>query len=241
MADQADYSQESTRRSVTVDAGAGAIALNYYEAGPADGAAPVGGGLPFVLLHGGGPGASAWSNFGSALPRFALSFRTLLLDQPGFGATPAPDEAWGSKEYAEWLAQILEGLEGNGPDAEAPIMVGLRYRPGQNPVLAREWTSDAVGGGPLASPVMSALAKGSTQPCTSSSSARRRHASSTAHRRAARLSSEPSTPATGLSTMLLSMVKTAAFKPMPSVSTPTTVNQTESGTLGGRMRRPIML
>lgn len=42
------------------------------------------------------------------------------------------------------------------PDAEAPIMVGLRYRPGQNPVLAREWTSDAVGGGPLASPVMSA-------------------------------------------------------------------------------------
>lgn len=42
------------------------------------------------------------------------------------------------------------------PNAKAPIMVGLRYRPGQNPVLTREWISDAVGRGPLASPVLSA-------------------------------------------------------------------------------------
>lgn len=42
------------------------------------------------------------------------------------------------------------------PDAAAPIVVGLRYRPGQTPLLSREWTSDAVGGGPLASPVLSA-------------------------------------------------------------------------------------
>ena len=41
------------------------------------------------------------------------------------------------------------------PDADAPVLVGLRYRPGQNPVLTQEWTSDAVGGGPLASPVLS--------------------------------------------------------------------------------------
>ena len=42
------------------------------------------------------------------------------------------------------------------PDADAPVLVGLRYRPGQTPLLSREWTSDAVGGGPLASPVLSA-------------------------------------------------------------------------------------
>lgn len=42
------------------------------------------------------------------------------------------------------------------PNADAPILVGLRYRPGQSPLLTREWTSDAVGGGPLASPVVSA-------------------------------------------------------------------------------------
>src|SRR5690606_1503137 len=42
------------------------------------------------------------------------------------------------------------------PNADAPILVGLRYRPDQNPILTREWTIDAVGGGPLASPVFSA-------------------------------------------------------------------------------------
>ena len=36
------------------------------------------------------------------------------------------------------------------------MLVGLRYRPGQTPLLSREWTSDAVGKGPLASPVLSA-------------------------------------------------------------------------------------
>ena len=43
------------------------------------------------MLHGGGPGASAWSNFGSALPGFAEHFRTLLVDQPGFGASDKPE------------------------------------------------------------------------------------------------------------------------------------------------------
>lgn len=42
------------------------------------------------------------------------------------------------------------------PGADRPVLVGLRYRPGQTPVLTREWTSDAGGEGPLASPVLSA-------------------------------------------------------------------------------------
>lgn len=42
------------------------------------------------------------------------------------------------------------------PNAAAPEVVGLRYRPGESPLLSREWTSRAVGGGPLASPVVSA-------------------------------------------------------------------------------------
>jgi 4,5:9,10-diseco-3-hydroxy-5,9,17-trioxoandrosta-1(10),2-diene-4-oate hydrolase len=43
------------------------------------------------MLHGGGPGASSWSNFGPALPGFAASFRTLLVDQPGFGQSDKPE------------------------------------------------------------------------------------------------------------------------------------------------------
>lgn len=41
------------------------------------------------------------------------------------------------------------------PGAEAPVLTGLRYRPGQTPIISREWTSSAVGGGPIASPVLS--------------------------------------------------------------------------------------
>jgi 4,5:9,10-diseco-3-hydroxy-5,9,17-trioxoandrosta-1(10),2-diene-4-oate hydrolase len=74
--------------------------LHYHDAGPGKaGPGPADGGkagegkaieLPVVMLHGGGLGASAWSNFGRNLPVFAAQFRTLMLDQPGFGDSDAP-------------------------------------------------------------------------------------------------------------------------------------------------------
>ncbi|WP_082969332.1 PQQ-binding-like beta-propeller repeat protein [Mycobacterium kyorinense] len=42
------------------------------------------------------------------------------------------------------------------PGAAAPVLVGLKYHRGQNPLLTRDWTSDAVTAGVLASPVLSA-------------------------------------------------------------------------------------
>lgn len=112
MASDLQCGQEETRRS----AKAGDITLNYYEAGPVSTGsttdAPIGGGLPFVLLHGGGPGASAWSNFGSALPRFAKSFRTLLVDQPGFGASDKPEvKANYFRHSASYLVKLLDELQ----------------------------------------------------------------------------------------------------------------------------------
>src|SRR3546814_753742 len=84
-------SKESVQRSVKIGGPeAGDITLGYYEAGPDTQPSDVGGGLPLVMLHGGGPGASAWSNFGGALPTFAATFRTLLVDQPGFGRSDKP-------------------------------------------------------------------------------------------------------------------------------------------------------
>jgi len=100
-----DFSREGTRRS----AKAGDITLNYYESGePTE----VGGGLPFVMLHGGGPGASAWSNFGSALPRFAANFRTLLVDQPGFGGSDKPEVTGNYFRFsADYLVKFLDELQ----------------------------------------------------------------------------------------------------------------------------------
>ncbi|MGH3431750.1 MAG: alpha/beta fold hydrolase, partial [Thermocrispum sp.] len=64
---------------------AAGLRLHYHEAG-AEHAETV------VLLHGGGPGASAWSNFGRTVPEFAKRFRVLAVDQPGFGRSDKPTE-----------------------------------------------------------------------------------------------------------------------------------------------------
>ncbi|MGO9510442.1 MAG: PQQ-binding-like beta-propeller repeat protein [Mycobacterium sp.] len=42
------------------------------------------------------------------------------------------------------------------PTGAAAGLVALKYHPGQTPLLTREWTSDAVGAGVIASPVLSA-------------------------------------------------------------------------------------
>jgi len=55
--------------------------LHYTEAGT---------GPAVLLLHGGGPGASGTSNFGANLPAFAAHFRTLVVDQPGYGKSDKP-------------------------------------------------------------------------------------------------------------------------------------------------------
>ncbi|HZC41262.1 MAG TPA: alpha/beta fold hydrolase [Streptosporangiaceae bacterium] len=81
---------------------AGGMKLHYHEAGD---------GEPVVLLHGGGPGASAWSNFGPNLPVFAGHFRTLMVDQPGFGKSDKPPVTGSYFSFsANALAALLTGL-----------------------------------------------------------------------------------------------------------------------------------
>ncbi len=63
------------------------------------------------MLHGGGPGASAWSNFGPNLPVFAERFRTLMVDQPGFGKSGRPPVTGSYFTFsANALAALLTGL-----------------------------------------------------------------------------------------------------------------------------------
>ena len=88
--------REGTRRKAEVRG----ITISYHEAGEAPG-------LPLVMLHGGGPGASAWSNFGRALPGFAEDFRTILVDQPGFGWSDKPAV---EGNYYRFAAQHVLGL-----------------------------------------------------------------------------------------------------------------------------------
>ncbi|WP_372668348.1 4,5:9,10-diseco-3-hydroxy-5,9,17-trioxoandrosta-1(10),2-diene-4-oate hydrolase [Amycolatopsis kentuckyensis] len=79
---------------------AGSLNLHYHEAG-AEHAETV------ILLHGGGPGASAWSNFGRNLPEFAKHYRTIAVDQPGFGRSDKPTE---HPQYFRYSADAVAGL-----------------------------------------------------------------------------------------------------------------------------------
>jgi len=76
--------------------------LHYEEAGQ---------GSAVVLLHGGGPGASGLSNFGRNLPVFAEQFRTLVVDQPGYGKSDKPEVKGNYFTFAaDALAALLDEL-----------------------------------------------------------------------------------------------------------------------------------
>ena len=47
----------------------------------------VGAGDPVICLHGGGPGASGWSNFKQNVPAISARYRMILVDMPNFGAS----------------------------------------------------------------------------------------------------------------------------------------------------------
>lgn len=83
----------------------------------------------------------------------ADSARGLADCQPAKAACPIS----AAPAYSADTNMVVLGLWQPGTDA--PVLVGLRYHGGQTPLLTREWSSTAVGGGPIASPVLSADGK----------------------------------------------------------------------------------
>jgi 4,5:9,10-diseco-3-hydroxy-5,9,17-trioxoandrosta-1(10),2-diene-4-oate hydrolase len=91
---------ESTSRYAQVKAGELDLRLHYHEAG--DPSAQT-----IVLLHGGGPGASSWSNFGRNIAVLAEHFHVLAVDQPGYGHS---DKLTEHEQYNRYSAKALLGL-----------------------------------------------------------------------------------------------------------------------------------
>ena len=65
-----------TEETTSKYADAGDLRSHYNEAGT---------GTPLLLIHGGGPGASGWSNYRRNVDALAQNFRVLVIDLPGFG------------------------------------------------------------------------------------------------------------------------------------------------------------
>ncbi len=74
---------ENSGKTVTVNG----LKIHYNDIGSGD---------PIICVHGGGPGASGWSNFRGNLQDIALNNRVLLFDMPGWGRSEfnGSDEPW---------------------------------------------------------------------------------------------------------------------------------------------------
>lgn len=89
------FTFDDTAREATVNG----FKVTYNEAGE---------GTPLVMLHGGGAGASGWSNFADNLGAFARDHRVLLVNQPGFGGSGYPEHF--DEHYLAFAARIIIGL-----------------------------------------------------------------------------------------------------------------------------------
>lgn len=78
------------------------LETNYHEAGN---------GSPVVLLHGSGPGVSAWTNWKRVIPALSGSFRVIAPDMAGFGYTERdPNLKYDIKLWVKHLIAFLDAL-----------------------------------------------------------------------------------------------------------------------------------
>jgi 4,5:9,10-diseco-3-hydroxy-5,9,17-trioxoandrosta-1(10),2-diene-4-oate hydrolase len=130
--------------------------LHHDEAGADD----SGTALPVVMLHGGGPGAPGVSNFGPNLPVFAGRFRTLLVDQPGFGKSDKPPVTGNHFTFAaDALAGLLDELGigrvhlvGNSLGGGTAVRFALDYPERAGRLGSRSWPAGSGSAAPTSSP-----------------------------------------------------------------------------------------
>ncbi len=71
----------------------------------------VGTGRPVLMIHGSGPGVSAWANWRLNLPALAEHFRVIAPDCIGFGYTERPDGVrYGLDTWLNHLVAVLDEL-----------------------------------------------------------------------------------------------------------------------------------
>jgi pimeloyl-ACP methyl ester carboxylesterase len=89
------------------------VAVTGVTAGPIDTFyLDAGAGAPVVLLHGSGPGVSAWANWQKTIPGLAAEFQVLAPDIVGYGATARPDDVHYS--LRTWTDHVLRFLDALG-------------------------------------------------------------------------------------------------------------------------------
>tara|TARA_A100001391_G_scaffold119260_1_gene81169 strand:- start:14907 stop:15743 length:837 start_codon:yes stop_codon:yes gene_type:complete len=95
MTDTAEIGRGKMVRALELD-------TNYHDAGE---------GPPVILLHGSGPGVSAWTNWKRVIPALASDFRVIAPDMAGFGYTERkPDLEYNIKLWVKHLIAFMDAL-----------------------------------------------------------------------------------------------------------------------------------
>jgi 2-hydroxymuconate-semialdehyde hydrolase len=82
---------------------AGGIQTNYHD---------IGQGEPVLLIHGSGPGVSAWANWRLNIPALAERLRVLAPDMVGFGFTERPEGIQYNMDT--WIKHAIDFLDALG-------------------------------------------------------------------------------------------------------------------------------
>jgi 2-hydroxymuconate-semialdehyde hydrolase len=81
---------------------AGGVMTNYHEAGR---------GTPVILIHGSGPGVSAWANWRFAIPHLSERLHVIAYDQVGFGYSELPAQhVYGLERWTEHLLSFMQAV-----------------------------------------------------------------------------------------------------------------------------------
>lgn len=84
-------------------ADANGIKTNYLEAGQ---------GHAVILIHGSGPGVTAYANWRLVMPALAEKFRVLAADMAGFGYTERPENIqYGLQTWTDQVVGLMDTLE----------------------------------------------------------------------------------------------------------------------------------
>src|SRR3954454_22850599 len=101
---------DSERPEIGATIDAGGVKTNYLEAGE---------GPPVILIHGSGPGVTAYANWRLVMPALAERFRVLAPDMVGFGFTERRADVTFSLDT--WANQVLAFMDSLGSSSASLV------------------------------------------------------------------------------------------------------------------------
>jgi 2-hydroxymuconate-semialdehyde hydrolase len=97
----AEVALETSRPEIGKSLVVGGSLTNYHD---------VGEGAPVLLVHGSGPGVTAWANWRLNIPVLAQEFRVIAPDMFGFGYSDSKGRIEDKQVWVDQLAAFLDGL-----------------------------------------------------------------------------------------------------------------------------------